>query len=225
MNAPLILDYAPPHLRATAISINLSGLLLGITSARVLSGTISYYVNWSVAYYTALGLQSSLFIVYYLFIPDYPRKDHGKQMHYGNIILTTLKAAFTEPALVQLSVLAFLVSLYNISYWAIMAYLLDNVWHYDTLQIGLFGLAGLLLVICAPLLGRVADRTAPWVGLHTKLRILVLIFCSQYYLLCGLGICIVAALVFTVRTFVSDAKEAADVIFCISVQQGFIWPL
>lgn len=43
-------------------------------------------------------------------------------------------------------------------------HLLDELYGYTTLQIGLFGLAGLLLVAGAPLVGWLIDRIAPWVS-------------------------------------------------------------
>ena len=47
---PLAADLAPPHRRATAISIVLSGLLLGILISRVMAGVVAQFVNWRVVY-------------------------------------------------------------------------------------------------------------------------------------------------------------------------------
>jgi len=46
---PLVADLAPPERRASAISIALSGLLLGVLIARVLAGFIAQYTTWRLA--------------------------------------------------------------------------------------------------------------------------------------------------------------------------------
>lgn len=47
---PFAADLAPPHKRATAISIVWSGLLLGILIARVLGGIIGEFSSWRNVY-------------------------------------------------------------------------------------------------------------------------------------------------------------------------------
>lgn len=43
---PLVGDLAPPERRASALSIVVSGFMLGILVARVLSGTVTNYTSW-----------------------------------------------------------------------------------------------------------------------------------------------------------------------------------
>lgn len=124
---------------------------------------ITHFSTWSVAFWVAFGLQGVLAATYYLCLPDYPQKDHGKPVTYQHILYSLVKSAATEPALVQLWLLALLLAWVNISTWSTISFLLDGVYSYNTLQIGLFGLAGLLLVFCAPLVGHVVDLLAPWV--------------------------------------------------------------
>jgi predicted MFS family arabinose efflux permease len=69
---PLIGDIAPPTHRATAISLVSSGLLLGLLIARVLAGIVSEYTSWRNIYWLALGLQISITIALWGFMPDYP---------------------------------------------------------------------------------------------------------------------------------------------------------
>ena len=54
---PLVGELAPPHRRATALSIVVSALLLGILIARILSGVVTYYTSWRNIYWLACGLQ------------------------------------------------------------------------------------------------------------------------------------------------------------------------
>jgi len=47
-----------------------------------------------------------------------------------------------------------------------LAYLLEGSYGFNELQIGLFGLAGLLGVLLAPLIGKFVDRLAfPWLAI------------------------------------------------------------
>lgn len=45
---PLAADLAPPERRASALSVVLSGLMLGILIARVLAGVIANFTSWRV---------------------------------------------------------------------------------------------------------------------------------------------------------------------------------
>ncbi|KAK0498173.1 hypothetical protein EDD18DRAFT_1156676 [Armillaria luteobubalina] len=49
----LTVDLAPPSKRAFALSIVVSGLILGILIARVFAGLIAEFANWRVVYYFA----------------------------------------------------------------------------------------------------------------------------------------------------------------------------
>jgi len=75
---PFAADLAPPHKRASAISIVLSGLLFGVLLARVLAGVIANFVTWRVVYYLSIGLQFGVLTLLYLVLPDWPAKKPGK---------------------------------------------------------------------------------------------------------------------------------------------------
>ena len=96
---PFAADLAPPHKRASALSIVLSGLLLGILFARVLAGVIANFVTWHVVYWLALGLQGAILVLLYFKLPDYPAKN--EHMSYFGILYTMAKFAVTEPVLIQ----------------------------------------------------------------------------------------------------------------------------
>lgn len=137
--------------------------------ARVISSLVSQFSSWATAYWVAFGLQSLAIGIIYFSVPDYPPKIHAKKLYYHQILLSFFKSMFSEPAMVQLWTIAFMVSWVNMSAWSTLAFLLDEIYGYNTLQIGLFGLAGLLLVAGAPLVGWIVDRIAPWVSCIFKL--------------------------------------------------------
>jgi predicted MFS family arabinose efflux permease len=121
---PLVSDLAPPNRRASAVSVVLSGLLLGILLARVLAGIIGQFTTWRVVYYMAIGLQSCILLGSYALIPDYPAKN--KDLTYFNILATMGKYAVTEPLLIQASLINIASSACFSNYWVTLTFLLGG---------------------------------------------------------------------------------------------------
>lgn len=96
---PMAADLAPPHKRAAALSIVLSGLLFGILLARVLAGIIANFASWRIVYWVSLGLQSLVLLLLYLKLPDFPAKN--QHMSYFGILSSMAKFTVTEPVLIQ----------------------------------------------------------------------------------------------------------------------------
>ncbi|KAL5501880.1 hypothetical protein ACEPAH_9141 [Sanghuangporus vaninii] len=160
---PLAADLAPPHRRASAISIVLSGLLFGILLARVLAGVLAEFTTWRVVYYMSIGVQFGVLAALYLLLPDWPAKNAGTGATYPGILLSMAKYAVTEPILIQAGVMQFAASACFSNFWVTLTFLLGGPpYNYSTLDIGLFGLVGMLGVCTGPLVGRLIDRLVPW---------------------------------------------------------------
>ncbi|KAH7339637.1 major facilitator superfamily domain-containing protein [Rhizoctonia solani] len=158
---PLAADLAPPERRASAISIVLSGLLLGILFARVISGIIADFASWRIIYWMSCGIQFANVFAMWLFVPDYPAKNTG--LSYFGILYTMARYAVTEPTLIQCCLIGFLSSAVFVNFWVNLTFLLDDApYNYSTLAIGLFGLIGMLGVMTAPLVGRFVDKLNGW---------------------------------------------------------------
>ncbi|KAK7001805.1 putative transporter YgaY [Favolaschia claudopus] len=158
---PLAADLAPPERRASALSVVMSGLLFGILIARVIAGILAQFTSWRVVYYFAIGVQYLVLIAGYLLIPDYPAKN--KNMSYLSILRTMAKFAYTEPILVQASLINLASCACFTNFWVTLTFLLGGPpYFYSTLTIGLFGLIGIFGVACGPLVGRLVDRLVPW---------------------------------------------------------------
>lgn len=99
--SPFAADLTPPERRASALSIIIGGVLLGILYARIIAGVIAQFVSWRVVYYVASGLQGVNILVLYFTLPDYPVKNKG--LSYGTILWSMMKYCVTEPQLVQAS--------------------------------------------------------------------------------------------------------------------------
>ncbi|OAX37626.1 MFS general substrate transporter [Rhizopogon vinicolor AM-OR11-026] len=158
---PLAADLAPPDRRASALSVVLSGLMLGILIARVLAGVIGNFTTWRVVYYMSIGVQLLVLIGAYLILPDYPAKN--RDMTYFQILFSMVKYAVTEPLVVQMALINIASSACFASFWVTLTFLLGGPpYYYSTLVIGLFGLVGMLGVLVTPFAGRMIDKLIPW---------------------------------------------------------------
>lgn len=122
---PLAADLAKPEQRATAISIVMSGLLAGISVARILAGIVAQYTSYKNIYWMSCGMQGFILISLYWFLPDFPAK--GKDLTYWHIYSSMAKYAVTEPLLIQGCVIGLLMSAVFVGYWVVMSELLSSV--------------------------------------------------------------------------------------------------
>jgi predicted MFS family arabinose efflux permease len=158
---PLVGDLAPPNRRAAALSIVVSGLMLGVLVARVLSGTMTNFVTWRAVYWMALGLQYLIFILLWCFMPDYPATNPG--MNYFRILWDIVLMLFKYPVLVQACLAGLFCSAPFTSFWTTLTFLLaGEPYHYSSLTIGLFGLIGIAGMFGSPIYARlVTDKFVP----------------------------------------------------------------
>ncbi|OJA21284.1 hypothetical protein AZE42_08122 [Rhizopogon vesiculosus] len=158
---PLVADLAPPARRASAISIVLSGFLLGILIARVLSGIVANFTSWRFVYCMSIGIQSFVLGGAYLLLPDYPV--NNRDISYLGIFRSMAKFIVTEPLVGQLMITNWAASACYTNWWVTLTFLLGGPpYYYSTLIIGLFGLVGMLGVMVVPFVGRLIDRMMPW---------------------------------------------------------------
>lgn len=159
---PLVGDLAPVHRRATALSIVVSGLLLGMLIARLLSGILTQYTSWRTIYWFSFGVQYLILILLFLFMPDYPSTNPGG-LNYFSMLWSIVKMVFKYPVLVQACLIGFLVSSTFTSYWTTLTFLLSSPpYTYDSLTIGLFALIGIGAMCFGPPYSKaIIDRFVP----------------------------------------------------------------
>lgn len=125
---PLAADLAPPERRASALSVVLSGLMLGVLIARVLAGVIGNFTTWRVVYYMSIGVQSLVLIGAYLMLPDYPSKN--RDLTYFQILFSMAKYAVTEPLVIQVAMINIASSACFTSFWVTLTFLLGGQPYY-----------------------------------------------------------------------------------------------
>ncbi|KAK4997288.1 hypothetical protein LTR66_003263 [Elasticomyces elasticus] len=159
---PLVGDLAPPNRRAAALSIVVSGLLLGMLVARVLSGVLTNYTSWRNIYWMSLGLQYIIFGSLWLFMPDYPSTNPGG-LNYFKMLWSILVMCTKHPVLVQACFVTFFTAATFTCFWTTLTFLLASPpYNYNPFVIGLFALIGIASLCIGPFWARlVIDRFVP----------------------------------------------------------------
>ena len=175
---PLVGDLAPPHRRATALSIVVSGFVVGILVARLLSGIMTQYTSWRNVYWMSVGLQYAIFGSLFWFMPDYPATN--KSLNYFKMLWSMFQMLGKYPVLVQACLISYFTSATFTNYWTVLTFLLAGPpYHYDSVIIGLFALIGISTMFVTPVYARlVIDRWVPWFSVVLGM------------LWCMIGICI-----------------------------------
>jgi predicted MFS family arabinose efflux permease len=160
---PLVGDLAPPRRRATSLSIVVSGLLLGLLMARLLSGILTQYTNWRSIYWFSLGVQYLIFVLLFFCMPDYPSTNPGG-LNYFSMLYSIIKMLFKYPELVQACLIGFFVSSTFTNYWTTLTFLLSSSpYSYSPVKIGLFALIGIGAMFFGPFYSRaIIDRFVPF---------------------------------------------------------------
>ena len=160
---PLVSELSTPENRAFNLSIVATGPTLGILLARILSGIVTNYTSWRNIYWLALGLQGSVLLALWLFMPDYPTTNptHLPRLvkMYPKILWSIIMLYPKHPVLVQAALLSFCTFFALTSYWTTLTFLLAGApYHYNSTDIGLFGLIGIATMLLGPLFARYIIR-------------------------------------------------------------------
>ncbi|KAK4939103.1 hypothetical protein LTR10_020589 [Elasticomyces elasticus] len=154
---PLVGDMAPPHRRSTALSIVVSGMLLGMLMARLLSGVVAQFIGWRYIYWISFALQYLILILLWMFMPDYPSKNPDEKIlkKYPFLLWDIVKLVAKYPVLVQACLVGMFTATIFTSYWTTLTFLLAGApYHYDSLVIGLFALIGIGSMTWGPIFAR-----------------------------------------------------------------------
>ncbi|KAF9870606.1 membrane protein [Colletotrichum karsti] len=162
MMLPLAHSIAPPAKRVRAMSIVFAGLMFGQVLPRILSGAMTSFVNWRYVYWTALGLQVTLFGLLWLFFPDYPPKNAKSSINLVQQLWRVVRLASTEPILAYGCIVSLLSNAALSSFWTTLTALLASPpFGFSPLQIGLFSLTAIAPVVMVPLYSSLVVEYVP----------------------------------------------------------------
>jgi predicted MFS family arabinose efflux permease len=153
---PLAATLAAPQERGQVVGTVMSGLLVGILGARIVSGLATELGGWRLIFALAAGVMLVLAVVLRRMLP---RLEPVDPMPYATALRSVFALIAAEPVLRQRMALAvFQMAGFSVL-WTSVAFLLGAPpYGYHEGVIGLFGLAGIAGALAAPVAGRLADR-------------------------------------------------------------------
>jgi predicted MFS family arabinose efflux permease len=153
---PMSASLAAEQQRGRAVGTVMSGLMIGVLMARVVSGLVAATVGWRPVYIIAAVIMLLLAAVLRRMLPTVKPSGSSSYRALLRSVLTLIRA---EPVLRQRMALgAVAMGSFSIL-WTSAAFLLSGPpYRYGSAVIGLFSLAGLAGAVAAPQVGRLADR-------------------------------------------------------------------
>ena len=156
---PLAANLSSDENRGANIGMIMSGLLVGILASRAVSGSIGFWLGWRAVYYMAAAICGLLI---FLMAKRFPQSYPNFKGSYKELMRSMFGYIKTQPALRETSVINFLAFAIISAFWTTMVLFLANPpFSFQTLQIGLFGIAGAAGALAAPLVGKLSDGNNP----------------------------------------------------------------
>ena len=153
---PFAAHLASPARRGAAVGIVLSGLLMGILLARTFSGLLGAWVGWRAVYWFACVL---MLLLAALIRAALPANQPEVSLTWPSLIRSAVSLIRTQPVLREASILGAIFFCAFSAFWTTLVFFLEAPpYHYGSGGAGLFGLVGAAGAVCAPFVGRTADR-------------------------------------------------------------------
>jgi len=175
---PMAANLSSDEKRGSTIGIIMSGLLIGILASRSISGSIGFLWGWRTMYFIAAGI---CLLLLFLMARRFPQSRPTFEGNYSALMLSMWHYIKTQPVLREASIINFLAFAILSAFWTTMVLFLANPpFSFQTLQIGLFGIAGAAGALAAPLVGKLSSGKNPRRNLLTGL-ILQLVSIAAFY--------------------------------------------
>ena len=181
---PLAANLSTDENRGANIGMIMSGLLVGILASRAVSGSIGFWLDWRAVYYIAAAICALLII---LMAKRFPQSYPAFKGTYKELMRSMFGYIKSQPALRETSIINFLAFAIISAFWTTMVLFLANPpFNFQTLQIGLFGIAGAAGALAAPLVGKLSDGGNPrknlMIGFILQLVSMVLFYFTGVHL-------------------------------------------
>ena len=155
---PLAGDLSPEEERGKIVGIVSSRITTGILFSRFASGIIAGFWGWRSVYLIAAILNLIMLLVMMYVLPEIPRKN--KLESYKGLLMsvfTTFQRHKTLPNILLHSGLIFGLT-FNIFWTSLTSLLSGAPFYYNTFQIGLVSLAGLVAAVFGLYIGKLQDK-------------------------------------------------------------------
>lgn len=191
---PMAANLSSDETRGQTIGVIMSGLLIGILASRALSGSIGFLWGWRSVYFMAAGICLLLML---LMAKRFPQSVPSFKGTYKELMTSMWGYVKSQPVLREASLINFFAFAVLSAFWTTMVlYLASPPFNFQTLQIGLFGIAGAAGALAAPLVGKLSGGNNPRrnvvIGLALQLlSIAIFYFTGTYLVMFILGIIII----------------------------------
>ncbi|HKG05301.1 MAG TPA: MFS transporter [Pedobacter sp.] len=176
---PMAANLSSDEKRGQTIGIIMSGLLIGILASRALSGSIGFLWGWRSVYLIAAAI---CFLLLLLMAKRFPQSKPGFTGTYKELMSSMWHYILTQPVLREASLINFIAFATLSAFWTTMVLFLANPpFNLQTLQIGLFGIAGAAGALAAPLVGKLSGGQNPRKNLITGLVLQLLSIMAFYF--------------------------------------------
>ena len=153
---PFAAHMASPARRGATIGTILGGLLFGILLARTFSGLLGTWFGWRAIYWLASVL---MLLLAMLIRAGLPKSQPELQLTWPELIRSTFALVRDQPILREAATLGAIFFCAFSAFWTTLVFFLGTPpYHYGSGVAGLFGLVGAAGAVCAPFIGRLADR-------------------------------------------------------------------
>jgi predicted MFS family arabinose efflux permease len=175
---PLAAHLSPVQKRGKIIGTVMSGLLIGILLSRSFSGFIGAWLGWRAMFWIAAAITTVLLVAMSMVFPKAEPQFFGS---YGSLMRSLVTLIKKEPLLREASLInALTFSSFGMFWTTMVLYLSNAPFHFQSDQIGLFGLAAVAGALIAPLIGGTADKGNPRVTIGYGLLIVGSAFICFY---------------------------------------------
>ncbi|ALL08175.1 MFS transporter [Pedobacter sp. PACM 27299] len=181
---PMAANLSSNEKRGETIGIITSGLLIGILASRSISGSVGFLWGWRTMYFIAAGICALLMV---LMAKRFPLSLPSFKGTYRELMASMWHYVKTEPVLREASIINFLAFGVLSAFWTTMVLFLANPpFNFQTMQIGLFGIAGAAGALAAPLVGKLSSGHNPrrniFIGLILQLISIVAFYFTGSHL-------------------------------------------
>jgi len=178
---PFAAHLASPARRGATVGTVLGGLLFGILLARTFSGLLGAWMGWRAIYWLAAVM---MLLLAGLLRWGLPASKPEVRLSWLGLLGSAVTLVRKQPVLREASMLGGIFFCAFSAFWTTLVFYLQRPpYHYGSGVAGLFGLVGAGGAICAPYVGRVADRY----GARRTVLVALLVVLASYVVMYFLG--------------------------------------
>jgi predicted MFS family arabinose efflux permease len=176
---PMAANLSSDENRGHTVGIIMSGLLVGILASRAVSGTIGFLWGWRTVYFMAASI---CLLLLFLMAKRFPISKPTFKGTYKALLYSMWHYIKTQPVLRETSLINFLAFAILSAFWTTMVlFLASPPFNFQTLEIGLFGIAGAAGAMAAPLVGKLSDGKDPRKNILIGLLLQLLSIVAFYF--------------------------------------------